>query len=479
MTGELLVTGLGLASLVSVVGSALLLSRAASPALPDGRSQGTNPSTNASLGPALASGEQGSQLTQGAALRTPRAREPSASTSGVVPAPRAADEFEEAVQHTQRLEMVGRLAGGIAHDFNNTLTVILSYGELMKARFGPGHPVSELANHVVEAAEHGAALTKQLLTFSRRQVIKPRPVEMRQLLGATERTLARVIPRTIQVHPSQGEDELFVTLDGLQLQQAVLNLALNARDAMPLGGDLYLRVEAVDVGPGDLPGLLPGPYVVVRVRDTGLGISPDVLPHIFEPFFSTKEPGRGTGLGLSNVREIAEASGGHVTVESELGRGSEFSLYFPRVEARPSGVQPKVPSESAPRARLLLVEDDRQVREIIRTMLVEGDYLVRMAETGSEALEILAHEPMDLVCTDFGVPDMPGITLVDRLRKAYPELPVVVCSACGSDPEVSRRVMAGEVWFLAKPFVRSDLLEVVQRALAPRTRIKQSPASRG
>ncbi|MFT3926162.1 MAG: response regulator [Myxococcales bacterium] len=390
--------------------------------------------------------------------------------SGVVPRPELAVtpgvQTEEGAQHIQRLEVVGRLAGGIAHDFNNTLTVILSYGELMKTRLGPEHPVTELANHVVEAAEHGAALTKQLLTFTRRQVVKPRAVEVRQLLGSTERALARVIPRTIQVHRSQGEDELFVKLDALQLQQAVLNLVLNARDAMPFGGDLYLQIEGVDVPNGNPHGLLPGAYVVLRVRDTGLGIAPDVLPHIFEPFFTTKEPGRGTGLGLSNVREITEASGGHVTVQSELGRGSEFSLYFPRVESRPSGVQSRAPTGRSHRATLLVVDDEPQIREVIQTMLSEGGFLVKTAETGSEALAQLADEPVDLVCTDLVMPDMTGAALIDEVRKVHPRLPVVVCSAYGSDADVSRRVTSGDAWFLAKPFTRTDLLEVVERALA-------------
>jgi CheY-like chemotaxis protein len=250
---------------------------------------------------------------------------------------------------------------------------------------------------------------------------------------------------------------------------------------MPFGGDLYLQVEAVDVKAGEPLNLMPGAYVVLRVRDTGLGIEPDVLPHIFEPFFTTKEPGRGTGLGLSNVREISEASGGHVTVQSELGRGSEFALYFPRVDSRPSGVQSKVPSARAHRVTLLVVDDEPQIREVIHTMLTEGGYLVKTAETGSEALKMLAVEPVDLVCTDLVMPDMTGAALIDEVRKLHPRLPFVVCSAYGSDADISRRVMTGEAWFLAKPFTRSDLLEVVQRALHVQRKraLEESPASQG
>jgi CheY-like chemotaxis protein len=247
---------------------------------------------------------------------------------------------------------------------------------------------------------------------------------------------------------------------------------------MPNGGDLYLDVCAEEVKAGGPVALLPGPYVVVRVRDTGTGIPADVLSRMFEPFFTTKEPGRGTGLGLSNVREITEAAGGHVAVKSELGRGSEFALYFPQVDARPSGVHSKLQRARDHRAMVLVVDDEQQIREVIATMLGEGGYLVKTAETAREALQLLSTEPVDLVCTDLVMPDMTGARLIDELRKQEPGLPVVVCSAYGSDAELSRRVSRGEAWFLAKPFTRSDLLDVVGRALTASKKREHSQPGR-
>ncbi len=259
---------------------------------------------------------------------------------------------KDSLQHARRLEIVGELAVGIAHDFNNTLTVVLSYSELLKNKLGPAHPGSEIASHLMQAAEHGAMLTKQLLNFARRDGGRVRTLDARELLETTERAVSRVIPSSIQVvRGGVLDSELWIDVDALKLQQALLNLVLNARDAMPSGGELHLIAEPVDAtapdfavaGP-DSPGkpqvpMLPRAYVALRVRDSGIGIAPDVLPRVFEPFFTTKAPGRGTGLGLSNVREIAEESGGFVTVRSELGQGAEFTMYFPRVDMRRAALQ--------------------------------------------------------------------------------------------------------------------------------------------
>ncbi len=275
-----------------------------------------------------------------------------------VPAPTPASglgaQGADGSHHLQRLEVVGHFAVGIAHDFNNTLSVILSYGELMRARLGPDHPATELAEHVVAAAEQGAVLTKQLLTFTRRASDTPCAVDVRALLETTQGAISRLIPGSIEVLRGGAlAEELLVEVDALKLQQAILNLVLNARDAMPSGGELHLIAEAVSVRVDDRPvasasvaqanpGSPPArAYVAVRVRDSGMGIAPEVLPHIFEPFFTTKEPGRGTGLGLSNAREIAEESGGFASVQSGLGRGAEVSLYFPRIQGRASRVELK------------------------------------------------------------------------------------------------------------------------------------------
>jgi signal transduction histidine kinase/ActR/RegA family two-component response regulator len=374
-------------------------------------------------------------------------------------------ETQERLLHAHKLEVVGRLAGGIAHDFNNTLTVILSYGELIKTRVGRDRSIAELADQIIQAAEQGGDLTKQLLTFTRRQVVKPRTVDVQQILRNTERALARLVPRSIQIRRVECSEDLYVMIDPTQLQQAILNLALNARDAMPEGGELTLEAYPREVRQGDPMPLVRGQYVAIGVRDTGTGMGNDTISRLFEPFFTTKEPGLGTGLGLANVRETTEAASGHVDVKSSLGQGSELTLFFPRADPHISGIESTQPLKSSHQNTLLLVDDDPQIREVIRTMLADNGYLVRTADSARAALDILQVTHVDLVCTDLVMPEMSGSKLIDELKRARPTLPIVVCSAYGTDEDVSRRVARGEAYFLSKPFTRKELLDVVARAL--------------
>ncbi|MET0340890.1 MAG: response regulator [Polyangiales bacterium] len=379
-------------------------------------------------------------------------------------------ETQERLLHAHKLEVVGRLAGGIAHDFNNTLTVILSYGELIKSRLGRESPYADLADQIIQAAEQGGDLTKQLLTFTRRQIVKPRTVDVQQILRNTERALTRLVPRSIHIKRAEVADELYVLIDPTQLQQAILNLALNARDAMAeAGGELTLEAGLCDVSERDGLPIVAGQYVTVRVRDTGTGMGDDTLARLFEPFFTTKEPGLGTGLGLANVRETTDAAGGHVSVKSELGKGSQLTLYFPRADAHISGIESTQPPALARQNKLLVVDDEPQIRDVIRTMLVDSGYDVRVADSARAALAVLAETEVDLICTDMVMPEMSGAKLIDELRRTRPDLPVVVCSAYGTDDDVSRRVARGEVFFLSKPFTRKDLLGIVNRALSARS----------
>jgi signal transduction histidine kinase/CheY-like chemotaxis protein len=377
-------------------------------------------------------------------------------------------ETQERLLHSHKLEAVGRLAGGIAHDFNNTLTVILSYSELMKARLGAKHPVGELADQIIQAAEQGGDLTKQLLTFTRRQVVKPRTIDVQQVLRNTERALSRLVPRSIRVHRADAAAELFIKIDPTQLQQAILNLALNARDAMPDGGDLYLEVDGCELeATPDVP-VLPGSYVAVRVRDTGIGMSDETRARMFEPFFTTKEPGLGTGLGLSNVRETTEAAGGFVDVRSTLGGGSVLTLYFPRTEARTSGIEATDPVPQPSKMRVLVVDDEPQIREVICTLLSDRGFVVSAADGAKAALNLLRTESIDLVCTDLVMPDMSGNKLISEIKLSSPKTPIIVCSAYGIDEDVGRRLARGEVLFLSKPFNSQELLELVHKALTGR-----------
>jgi signal transduction histidine kinase/ActR/RegA family two-component response regulator len=375
-------------------------------------------------------------------------------------------ETQERLLHAHKLEAVGRLAGGIAHDFNNTLTVILSYSELMKARLGAGHPLADLSDQIIQAAEQGGDLTKQLLTFTRRQMVKPRTVDVQQVLRNTERALTRLVPRSVRVHRNETKDELFIKIDPTQLQQAILNLALNARDAMPEGGDLYLEAVGCELSEAPNVPVLPGRYVALRVRDTGTGMSAETQARMFEPFFTTKEPGLGTGLGLSNVRETTDAAGGFVEVVSELGEGSVLTLYFPRTEARTSGVESMSPVRSTGPATVLVVDDEPQIRDVICTMLADRGFSVRSADGAKTALAILKSESIDLVCTDLVMPEMSGAKLIEEIGRISPKTPIIVCSAYGIDEEVSQKVQKGLALFLAKPFSGAALIGLVNKALS-------------
>jgi len=377
----------------------------------------------------------------------------------------ALKETQQRLIHAHKLEVLGRLAGGIAHDFNNTLTVILSYAELLRTRLSKDETGSDLADQILRAAEQGGDLTRQLLTFSRRQVVKPRTVDVQQALRNTERAITRLSPRAIRVHCAETSEELCVRIDPTQLEQTLLNLAINARDAMPEGGDLTLETKPIDLSPADGVPLLPGPYVVVEVRDTGTGMTPAVLARVFEPFFTTKEPGLGTGLGLANVRETTDGVGGHVSVDSELGKGTTFRLYFPRARGRVSGIETRSEGGLKRQASILVVDDDPQIREVIRTILVEGGYDVHIANSARHARELSARRSYDLLWTDLVMPDMSGKRLIDEFSVAHPSTPVLVCSAYVADESVSQRVARGELSFLAKPFTRKALVDVVERAL--------------
>jgi CheY-like chemotaxis protein len=261
-------------------------------------------------------------------------------------------------------------------------------------------------------------------------------------------------------------DNLLVNIDPTQLQQAVLNLGLNARDAMPDGGVLRLEAEIAHIDhPEGLP-LVRGSYVRLRVRDTGTGIAKHAREHIFEPFFTTKAPGLGTGLGLSNVRATAEGAGGCVAVESELGQGATFTLYLPlTTESRVSGVEQRPHGQARPSAaNVLVVDSEPQIRDVVCAMLKANGYDACTADSAREALARVQAGKVDLLCIDAMLPDMSGERLLDQVRRSHPRLPVVVCSAFGTDEGISRHLARGHVVFLSKPFSRKELLSGIERA---------------
>ncbi len=297
-------------------------------------------------------------------------------------------------------------------------------------------------------------------------MVTPRTVDVKHTLAHIERALLRLVPPPVTVKVVSAEEELCVRVDPTQLQQALLNLALNARDAMPDGGELVLEAGLSEVKPSDGLPLMPGQYVTLSVSDTGVGMTPEVMGRIFEPFFTTKEPGLGTGLGLSNVRESVSAAGGHVAVQSTLAQGTVFTLYLPRADARISGVETRPPAAAIHASTVLVVDDEPQIREVIRTILQESGYAVHVADNAKAALAYADSHAVDLLCVDLVMPDMMGMRLIDALRAKHPKAPVLVCSAYGSDDDISRRVSRGELSFLPKPFTRKALLDAVERVLS-------------
>jgi two-component system, cell cycle sensor histidine kinase and response regulator CckA len=385
---------------------------------------------------------------------------------------------EDQLRQSQKMDAIGRLAGGVAHDFNNLLTVILGYGEQMLERLQPGDPQRRAAEEIQNAAERAAALTRQLLAFSRRQMLEPRSLDLNRIAAGTAEMLNRLIGEDIalevELDPSLGS----VLADEHQMQQVIMNLAINARDAMPRGGRLTLATANADVDDTDLVQHLPlppGRYVTLLVGDTGIGMDAETLARIFEPFFTTKELGKGTGLGLATVYGIVRQTGGYIWVDSEPGQGAVFRVYLPRHDApSPAGAGEVSSAASEPlpcgHETVLLVEDEAMVRELMRGTLERQGYRVLSAGSGSEALLVAsAHGgPLNLLVTDVVMPGMRGPDLAARLVPAHPRLRVLYMSGYADDAALRHGVREGQAAFLQKPFTRGALARKVRAVLDAR-----------
>jgi len=372
----------------------------------------------------------------------------------------AADrERADQLQQSQRLEAVGRLAGGIAHDFNNLLTGILSYSDLILQELRPGDPLRGDVEQIRDAGHRAAGLTRQLLAFSRRQLIRPRVVSLNSTVRELEPMLQRLLGNEVQLETELPAELGTILVDPAQVEQALVNLILNARDALPSGG--RVRVETADA---ELEG---EPYVSVSVSDTGIGIEESTQARIFEPFFSTKQGG-GRGLGLSTVYGIVEQAGGRITVQSAPGQGSTFSLYFPRYwgPEAPIGTVPQRMPEVGTET-LLLVEDEASVRSSVRRLLEWHGYTVLEARNGTEALRIYeAHsDSIDLVLTDVVMPEMGGHELVERLRAERPNLRVLFMSGYAERAFTSDGSMPSGTGYLEKPFTVETLMRRLREVL--------------
>jgi PAS domain S-box-containing protein len=388
----------------------------------------------------------------------------------------ALESVEAQLRQAQKMEAVGRLAGGIAHDFNNLLSVIVGCASMLAADVErPGEVPQEL-DEILRAGERAAELTRQLLAFSRQQVRAPTVLSLNDVIGRMDRMLRRVIGEDIELRTIQAPNLDMIEADGGQVEQVIMNLVVNARDAMPEGGRLVLQTSNVFVDPTFARthvGLAPGPHVLLAVSDTGVGIDPDTQEKIFEPFFTTKEPGKGTGLGLPTVFGIIKQSGGGIFVESRLGEGTTFRIYFPRSEGRAAGARGEVPvPTSGGSETVLLVEDEEQVRTLVSRILKRSGYAVLEAARPNDAIELAsrAEQPIHLLITDVVMPELNGRQLADRVRALRPELEILFMSGYSDHLLERDGVLEHGLHFLPKPITPAALTSAVRAILDARTR---------
>jgi CheY-like chemotaxis protein len=374
------------------------------------------------------------------------------------------------LRQSQKLEAVGTLAGGVAHDFNNLLTVIISYTDLLLREAGPDSSMRTDLVQVKEAAGRAATMTKQLLAFSRRQVLQPKVIDLGLIVDGIRDLLRRMISEDIELQARTHQPLARVKADPGQIEQVLMNLAVNARDAMPAGGVLTIETanETLSAGDPRLRDMMPpGPWVRLSVRDTGVGMDEQTQARIFEPFFTTKEPGKGTGLGLSTVYGIVKQSGGFVWVSSAVGAGTTFDIYLPSVE------EVATPAEAAPTAvgggseTILLVEDEAPVRSLARRCLERHGYRIIEAGGSPEALALAArhHGAIDLLLTDVVMPQGNGRELAERLRALRPEIRVLYMSGYTDDGVVRRAGVTPGSELLEKPFTPDGLARKVRQVL--------------
>ncbi|MCP4360614.1 MAG: response regulator [Chloroflexi bacterium] len=390
---------------------------------------------------------------------------------------RAQDErirLEAELRQSQKMEAIGHMAGGIAHDFNNVLTAILSYASLARRYVEPDHPVTSKLIGIEESSQRAANLTHQLLAFARRQVVVPRTLNLNDTVLNLDRLLRRLINADIELVTLPDHDLDFVKVDPGQVEQVLVNLVVNARDAMPNGGKLTIRTanevlneqyaqQHVDV--------LPGHYVCLSVSDTGAGMTGEVQARIFDPFFTTKEPGRGTGLGLATCYGIVKQNEGHIQVESVLGEGTVFKIFLPQVPGTPASQLTGRTSSSLPEGEemILVVEDEPAVRQIVTELLEQQGYSVITAVNGEDALRLvekneIANE-VDLLLTDIVMPRLTGTALADKVKTRFPQMKIVFMSGYADESLANVGTMESGITFIQKPFTMDVLVRKIRQVL--------------
>ncbi|RME70023.1 MAG: response regulator, partial [Chloroflexi bacterium] len=383
-------------------------------------------------------------------------------------------ELEAQYFGAQKLASLGQLAGGIAHDFNNLLTAINGFAEILQLRLPPDDPNRQAVHHIYHAGQRAADLVNQLLAFSRKQIIQPKITSLNQVVQNITPMLQRLIGEDIILQTHLADDLWPVKIDPTQFEQVIMNLATNARDAMPHGGILLIetRNAVLDQAYADAHvGVDPGDYVMLAVSDTGTGMSEEVKARIFDPFFSTKEVGKGTGLGLATVYGVVKQNRGHIWVYSEPGQGTTFKLYVPRAEQPEAAAEE--PAEFTPvqmpggHETILLVEDNPEVRELVEHILRSQGYNLLQAEDGLNAL-LLARDytgPIDLVITDVVMPNMSGPVMVSQLKQLKPGLKVLYMSGYTGNVLARHNVLEADTQFIGKPFSPVELTQKIRQVL--------------
>jgi signal transduction histidine kinase/ActR/RegA family two-component response regulator len=393
--------------------------------------------------------------------------------------------LEERLRQSQKMEAVGRLAGGVAHDFNNLLTVIMGYSQILTDGLPAVSRLKDATAQIRSAADRAAGITRQLLAFSRKQVLSPRVIDLNDIMLNLDSLLRRLIGEDIEVLTVPGRELGAVKADPGQIEQVLMNLALNSRDAMPNGGKLTLETENTELDESyarEHEPLQPGRYVMLAVSDTGTGMSPETQAHIFEPFFTTKEVGKGTGLGLSMVYGIVKQSGGYIWVYSEPNRGTTFKIYLPRVDqlAEAVGVvEKRRPGVQRGTETILLVEDDAQLRALTSSVLAHCGYKVLSAAGTEEGLALCRanHRDIHLLVTDVIMPGMNGRQLAEQVKQISPRTRVLYVSGYTSNAIVHYGVLDPGLSFLPKPFSLSALIAKVREVLdSPNASQGQPPA---
>jgi two-component system cell cycle sensor histidine kinase/response regulator CckA len=378
--------------------------------------------------------------------------------------------LEQQVRQGQKMEAIGRLAGGIAHDFNNLLGVIIGYGDLVLEQAGVDNPLLKPVEQIRKAADRASVLTRQLLAFSRQQVLEMKVLNLNEVVAEMANMLPRLLGEDIHLEtildPALGQ----VKADQGQIEQVIMNLAVNARDAMPGGGRLLIQTRNAQLQEGfayKQPAMVPGEYVMILVKDTGMGMDAQTQAHIFEPFFTTKERGKGTGLGLATVYGFVKQSGGYVWVNSEPGMGTTFTIYLPQVsetvEQNGTSAETAAPSRGA--GIILLVEDEEMLRTLARSILEQSGYTVLEACDGMEAVDIAREHkgPIHLLLTDMVMPGMNGRAVAERVSRLHPDIAVVYMSGyTGFSAEEAASLDAA---IISKPFTRDTLLQKLSEAM--------------